>query len=104
MYGEESKVPELLGQTLLEGMACGAPVICTRVASMPEIVQDGVTGSIVPPNDPPALAQRICWLRDHPSEARNMGHAGRERVLEKFTWPAVLRPCLTIYKKSLRTQ
>ncbi len=103
MYGEETTTPELLGQTLLEGMACGAPVICTRVASMPEIVQDGVTGFIVPPNDPPALAERICWLRDHPSEARKMGHAGRGRVLDKFTWPAVVRRCLTIYENTFAT-
>ena len=40
-------VPELLGQTLLEAMACATPVICTRVASMPEIVEDGVSGFIV---------------------------------------------------------
>jgi glycosyltransferase involved in cell wall biosynthesis len=103
MYGEETAVPELLGQTLLEGMACGAPVICTRVASMPEIVQDTVTGFIVPPNDPAALTDRICWLRDHPCEAHKMGQAGRQRVLDKFTWPAVVHRCLTIYEGSLRT-
>jgi len=103
MYGEETCVPELLGQTLLEGMACGAPVICTRVACMPEIVQDGVTGFVVPPNDPAALAERIGWLRDHPSEARELGHAGRRRVLDKFTWPAVVRRCLTIYEDTLHT-
>ncbi len=102
IYGVETIVPELLGQTLLEGMACGAPVICTRVASMPEIVQDGVTGFIVPPNDPGALAERICWLRDHPSEAQKMGRAGRLRVLDKFTWPAVVRRCLTAYENALR--
>jgi glycosyltransferase involved in cell wall biosynthesis len=102
MYGEETIVPELLGQTLLEGMACGAPVICTRVASMPEIVQDGVTGFIVPPNDPSALAERICWLRDHPSEAQKMGRAGRQLALDKFTWPAVVRRCLAIYENTLR--
>ena len=102
IYGVETIVPELLGQTLLEGMACGAPVICTRVASMPEIVQDGVTGFIVPPNDPGALAERICWLRDHPSEAQKMGRAGRLRVLDKFTWPAVVGRCLTAYENALR--
>jgi glycosyltransferase involved in cell wall biosynthesis len=97
MYGAESKVPELLGQTLLEGMACGRPVICTRVASMPEIVEDGVCGFIVPPNDPVAIAERIGWLSEHPAEAAAMGVAGRQRVLEKFTWPQVVRRCLEIY-------
>ena len=37
-------MPELLGQTLLEGMACGTPGLCTSVASLPEVVEDGVTG------------------------------------------------------------
>jgi glycosyltransferase involved in cell wall biosynthesis len=97
MYGVESKVPELLGQTLLEGMACGRPVICTRVASMPEIVEDGVCGFIVPPNDPAAIAERIGWLREHPTDAAAMGAAGRQRVLEKFTWPQVVGRCLEIY-------
>src|SRR5205823_12539349 len=91
MYGETSDVPELLGQTLLEGMACGAPAICTNVASMPEIVNDGVTGFIVPPNDPAALGEKIRWLRDHPREAQAMGDAAWKAVLEEFTWPAVVR-------------
>jgi len=97
IYGDETLVPELLGQTLLEGMACGRPVICTRVASMPEIVEDGVCGFIVPPNDPAALAERIGWLHDHPAEAAAMGAAARRRVLNKFTWPKVVRRCLEIY-------
>ena len=100
IYGQQTAVPELLGQTLLEGMACGAPVICTNVASMPEIVEDGVTGFIVPPHDPSALGQRLRWLRDHPREASEMGRAARQRVLEKFTWPAVVRRCLKLYASS----
>jgi glycosyltransferase involved in cell wall biosynthesis len=97
MYGRETRVPELLGQTLLEGMACGTPAICTDVASMPEVVEDGVTGFVVPPNDPAALGEKLEWLRDHPREAKEMGNAARRRVLEKFTWPAVVRRCLEIY-------
>lgn len=97
MYGHETKVPELLGQTLLEGMACGTPVICTNVASMPEVVEDGMTGLIVPPNSPAALNQKLNWLGEHPDEARRMGEAGRKRVLEKFTWPQVVKRCLEIY-------
>jgi glycosyltransferase involved in cell wall biosynthesis len=97
MYGEETKVPELLGQTLLEGMACGAPAICTRVASMPEVVEDGVTGFIVPPNNPSALGEKLMWLRENPREAAEMGEAARRSVREKFTWPQVVRRCLEIY-------
>ncbi len=97
MYGAQTKVPELLGQTLLEGMACETPAICTAVASMPEVIEDGVTGFVVPPNDSAALGQRLRWLRDHPAQARQMGQAARRRVLEKFTWPQVVRRCLEVY-------
>jgi glycosyltransferase involved in cell wall biosynthesis len=95
--GSETRVPELLGQTLLEGMACGTAAVCTAVASMPEVVVEGETGLIVPPNDPPALRAALERLRDDPAEADRMGRAGRHRVLDRFTWPAVVRRCLDIY-------
>ena len=92
-----SRTPELLGQTLLEGMSCGLPAICTDVASMPEVVVNGETGWVVPPNDPAALGERIAWLRDHPAEAAAMGRAGRRRVEERFTWASVVERCLDAY-------
>ena len=95
--GAETRVPELLGQTLLEAMACGTPVICTRVASMPEIVEDGKTGFIVEPGDHGALGARLQWLADHPQEAMSMGAAGRRCVLERFQWKQVVRRCLDAY-------
>jgi glycosyltransferase involved in cell wall biosynthesis len=97
MYGSETRVPELLGQTLLEGMACGTPGICTDVASMPEIIEHGVSGFIVPPGDPATLGQRIKWLVDHPAEGTKMGQAARARVVDKFRWSQVVRRCLYIY-------
>jgi glycosyltransferase involved in cell wall biosynthesis len=101
MYGDETRVPELLGQTLLEGMACGAPVLCTAVASMPEIVEEGVSGFLVPPNDSSTLGLRIRWLAQHPVEAAAIGRAGRRRVLEHFTWPQVVKRCLDAYESAL---
>lgn len=98
MYGDETRVPELLGQTLLEGMACGVPVLATGVASLPEVVEDGVTGFLVPPNDPASLGARLAWLRDHPDEARAMGCAGRARVRQRFTWERVVTRCLEAYR------
>jgi glycosyltransferase involved in cell wall biosynthesis len=97
MYGDRTAVPELLGQTLLEAMACGTPVIGTDVASIPEVVEDGVTGFLVPPNDPVRLGERIAWLAEHPVEARAMGEAGRRRVLALFTWDRVVARCLDAY-------
>lgn len=96
-YESYSSMPELLGQTLLEGMACGRPVICTDVASMPEIVRHGETGFIVPPNNPAALGERLQWLHQHPEAAAQMGRAARADVLRRFTWPAVVQHCLAIY-------
>ncbi len=95
--GRETLVPELLGQTLLEAMACGTPAVCTRVASLPEVVEDGRTGIVVPPNDPAALGKAIRWLHQHPADACRMGAAGRARVLERFTWDRVVQQCLAIY-------
>src|SRR5207245_11439979 len=96
-YGQETQVPELLGQTLLEGMACGIPAVCTNVASLPEVVEHGVSGLVVPPNDASALGRALQWLRDHSETAREMGAAARRRTLTYFTWPAVVRRCLEIY-------
>ena len=95
--GQETRVPELLGQTLLEAMACATPVICTRVASMPEIVEDGKTGFIVEPGDHQTLGDRLCWLAAHPAEAEAMGAAGREDVLSRFQWSQVVQRCLDAY-------
>lgn len=100
MYGEVTSIPELLGQTLLEGMACGLPAICTNVASMPELVVDGVTGFVVPPNNPEALREKLIWFREHPCETRMMGQAAQQRVLERFTWPRVVQRCLEIYRRN----
>lgn len=97
MYGDETKVPELLGQTLLEGMACGAPAISTDVASLPEVVESGVSGFVVPPNDARALGTKLRWLREYKDEACEMGRAARRRVVEKFSWPAVVDRCLKFY-------
>ena len=99
IYGDETRIPELLGQTLLEGMACATPAICTDVASMPELVENEVTGFIVPPNDSEALSEKLRWLLEHPEGAAIMGQAARRRVMEHFTWPAVVERCLRIYSE-----
>jgi glycosyltransferase involved in cell wall biosynthesis len=96
--GQVSQVPELLGQTLLEGMACATPAICTDVASMPEIVEHGVTGFVVPPNDPVAMRATLELLQKAPEMVAGMGQESRRRVVKDFTWPAVVQRCLEIYQ------
>jgi glycosyltransferase involved in cell wall biosynthesis len=97
MYNNETLVPELLGQTLLEGMACGVAAVCTDVASLPEVVAHGETGLVVPPNDPLALRVAIRWMLDHPVERGRMGEQGRKRVLERFNWDTVVNRCIEAY-------
>jgi glycosyltransferase involved in cell wall biosynthesis len=98
MYGQHTAVPELLGQTLLEAMACGAPAICTAVASMPEIVEDGVSGFVVPPNDADALSAAVKRVLTDRERALGMGETGRAVVVDRFSWPAVVRRCLQVYE------
>jgi glycosyltransferase involved in cell wall biosynthesis len=97
MYGGETRVPELLGQTLLEGMACSTPGICTDVASLPEVIEHGRTGLVVPPNDTTALGAAVRWMLKHPDDRERMGERGRTRVLDRFGWPTVVRRCLEAY-------
>jgi glycosyltransferase involved in cell wall biosynthesis len=96
--GRYTPVPELLGQTLLEGMACGRPAICTEVASMPEVVTHRQTGYVVPPGNPAALGAAIAALRTDPAAARALGEAGRRRVLDHFRWSQVVDRCLDAYR------
>jgi glycosyltransferase involved in cell wall biosynthesis len=96
-YGSITKVPELMGQTLLEGMATGLPAICTDVASMPEAVEHGVTGFVVAPDDPDAMRNAMTTLYNDPALASRMGAAGRERMLTRFSWDAVVKRCLEAY-------
>ena len=95
--GQTTKVPELLGQTLLEAMACARPVVCTAVASMPEVVVHGENGFVVPPNNPVALGGSIDALLADTVRANEMGRAGRQRVLDHFRWDQVVDRCLDAY-------
>jgi len=91
-------VPELLGQTLLEVMSFGTLAVCTKVAWMPEVAVDEETGFVVPPNDPAALREKLEWLPDRPNDLTRLGLAGRQRVLQTFPCPAVIKYCPNTYE------
>ena len=89
---------EIFPLVMLESMACGTPVICTDVGGMPEIVEDGENGFIVPLNNSPkSLEKRIDYFIDNPEESRRMGENARKKILKDFTWDAVARRCIEGY-------
>jgi len=101
MYGANWPTSELLGLPLLESMSTGTPVICTSVGGMPEFVRDGVTGFIIPPNDPAALRVRLEMLLGDARRAVSMGAAGHDHV-QQFTWDAAARQVSAEYARLLR--
>jgi L-malate glycosyltransferase len=76
--------------TLLEAMASSLPLVVTAVGGNPEIVRDGVEGVLVPRGDAAAAARALGRLLDDPCAAREMGMAGRARVIERFTLEATV--------------
>jgi glycosyltransferase involved in cell wall biosynthesis len=73
----------------VEAMACGVPLVATTGGALPEVVgEDGVTGMLVPPGDPSALAAAIGTVMAEPELASRLSAAARRRVLERFTWQA----------------
>jgi glycosyltransferase involved in cell wall biosynthesis len=69
---------------ILEAMEAGAPVVASRVSGIPEVVEDGRTGWLVPPENPGALAAALTEVVENPEEARRRGEEGRRRVEERF--------------------
>jgi starch synthase len=109
---------EPLGIVNLEAMACQTAVVATATGGIPEVVEDGVTGLLVPfepgdettrePADPSAfsaeIAEKVNWLLSDTFRAKQMGHAGRQRVLDRFTWRAVAERTYELYGRVTAAQ
>jgi phosphatidylinositol alpha-1,6-mannosyltransferase len=80
---------EGFGVTYLEANACGIPVIGADTGGVADAIVDGQTGFLIPPDDVPALADRLHRLLADPELARRMGAAGRARVIRELTWDRV---------------
>ena len=90
-------VYEPLGIVNLEAMACSTAVVASRVGGIPEVVEDFVTGLLVPPDNPAALADALNALLRDPAGAAAMGRAGRLRAVDEFSWDAVAVQTAALY-------
>jgi glycosyltransferase involved in cell wall biosynthesis len=78
---------DTFGLVIVEAMACSRPVVATRWASIPTIVDEGQTGLLVEPHDPIAVANCLEELAENPQLRQKMGEAGRAKFLREFTLP-----------------
>jgi starch synthase len=90
-------VYEPLGIVNLEAMACSTAVVASRVGGIPEVVAEGKTGLLVPPDDPASLAEALNLLVRDPARAAAMGRAGRDRAVAEFSWDAVAAQTAALY-------
>lgn len=94
-------IQENFGHVFLEAMAYKMPCIGTTVDAMPEIIEDGRTGFLAPPNDYKQLADKLVLLLEDENLMKRMGEEGRKRVEKYFTWDLVVDRMTEQFEKSL---
>lgn len=94
-----SSVTEGLGTSLLDAMAASKAIVATTAGGIPEVVDDGVTGLLVPPRDAPALARAVVALLTDPARRERMGAAGFRRVFERFTVERMVEETARLYAR-----
>jgi glycosyltransferase involved in cell wall biosynthesis len=92
---------EGLGMVLVEGAACGRPLVATDVPGCREVVRHGENGLLVPARDPEALAEAIATLLKGPALRARMGARGREIAVQEFSEERVVRETLEVYRELL---
>jgi glycosyltransferase involved in cell wall biosynthesis len=93
---------EGFGIALVEAMAMRKAIVATRVDAIPEVVEDGISGLLVPPRDSKALAAAIAELLDDPFRRKQMGAAGRWRVESRFTSQIMTKKLESLYESLAR--
>jgi len=92
---------EAFGLVLLESMACGTPVIASNLPGVRSVVRDGVDGFLVAPGDAEELGRKMRVLLDDSSQRRAMGKAGRDKVVERYSWEHIGARLAVIYEQML---
>src|SRR5436309_211368 len=93
---------EATSQVIPQALAVGTPVVATVVGGIPEIVKDGVTGRLVPPGEPDALARAIVEMISDTERAHIMAQAGQALVRERFTVDAMMAATTSVYASLMR--
>jgi glycosyltransferase involved in cell wall biosynthesis len=93
---------EGMPNTVLEGMACGLPVVATRASGLDQLVREGVNGHLVNIGDSTAMADRLADLIDNPYERRRMGKESRKIAEQEFAWEYIAEQYVQIYQRILR--
>ncbi|MFW5734598.1 MAG: glycosyltransferase family 4 protein [Oceanidesulfovibrio sp.] len=97
-------IREAMPNVVLEAMACGLPVVATRVGGLPEMVAEGETGLLIPARDHGAMAEAIGRLLADTGLRRSMGHLGRERAVHAFSWKAMVERFSTLVESLVHQQ
>jgi glycosyltransferase involved in cell wall biosynthesis len=93
---------ETSGITSLRAMACGVPVVASNVGALTDVVDDGVTGVLVPPHDPVALGRALRGLLANRPRRRHFAVAGADRVRSRYSWDLVAAETVREYRKATR--
>jgi glycosyltransferase involved in cell wall biosynthesis len=98
---DRGEVTEGFGRVAIEAMAAMVPVVATNTGGLPEIVEDNISGMLVPPGDPHAMAEAVISFLADPVKARIFGKAGRKRVEELFTVQQHIKNIQNLYLRMI---
>jgi glycosyltransferase involved in cell wall biosynthesis len=93
---------ETFGMVVAEAMACGVPVIASRIGGLPSVVDDGVTGLLFEPGNSTALVGELQRLWNDPALADQMGAAGREKALREYSERTYYESLMTTYRAAIQ--